>query len=125
MIVFDKTEHNNLANAKRIEEIHSELLASSRDKNISKRSELLAELDQVLATHQELVDRTPIYTCAACGSDFEQGKHVDIIAKSVVVWNDNGEVEQWIDDGQLRHFKFCAGCVDGFSVHPREYATAR
>lgn len=80
-----------------------------------------------IAAIKELETQPDLYTCACCGDDFENGKHLDFLVASVLQFNAEGVVETRLDYGlaDARRFKFCSGCVAEWKIPPTKYAELR
>lgn len=84
---------------------------------------------------KELETQPHTYLCVSCNHEFPDGKHVDLLVASIVVYNENGEPDKMADYGITsvtretetigRRLKFCNNCVKKWKNSPIDYAEIR
>lgn len=79
------------------------------------------------------LDQTPdIYTCIACGNDFPDGPHTEILAAAIIVFGAEGTKPLRLDFGIDRtlkgqagqRLKFCQNCSQ-WVISPADYIQMR
>ncbi|MEK6323632.1 MAG: hypothetical protein AABN33_18480 [Acidobacteriota bacterium] len=73
------------------------------------------------------------YTCLSCGTEFGDGKHVDLLVASILVFDESGVAVQSMDYGLLatemgksgRRIKFCGGCSNKWKIPIADYVEMR
>lgn len=70
------------------------------------------------------------YMCLCCGAHFPDGPHADLLVAAILIFGEDGIVEQSEDYGihdtlngrAGRRFKICGPCVKKWRHHPLDYA---
>ena len=93
----------------------------------------IAAFTRAVREIKALTEAPDEYTCIACGADFPDGPHVDLLVAAIVVYGEDGMAVESEDYGILatekreagRRFKICGRCVKRWKHHPLAYASLR